>query len=99
MTGSESPRRFVLVTGMSGAGLSTTLKSLEDLGYEALDNLPLFLLDLLLREAESRDRPLAISIDSRTRDFSAEALLARLAALRAEAGISINLLFVDATDD
>ena len=37
MTDGESPRRFVLVTGMSGAGLSTTLKSLEDLGYEVLD--------------------------------------------------------------
>ena len=49
MTGHGEPRRFVLVTGMSGAGLSTTLKSLEDLGYEVLDNLPLFLFDLLLR--------------------------------------------------
>ena len=92
-------RRFVLVTGMSGAGLSTTMKSLEDLGYEALDNLPLFLFDLLLREAESRDRPLAISIDSRTRDFSAETLLERLGALRTEGGISLSLLFVDAADD
>ena len=34
----------VLVTGMSGAGKSTALKVLEDLGYEAIDNLPLYLL-------------------------------------------------------
>jgi UPF0042 nucleotide-binding protein len=92
-------RRFVLVTGMSGAGLSTTLKSLEDLGYEALDNLPLFLLDLLSREAESRDRPLAIGIDSRTRDFTGEALVDRLAALRARPGIAVQLIFVDAGDE
>ncbi len=93
------PRRFVLVTGISGAGLATTLKSLEELGYEVLDNLPLFLFDLLLRETESRDRPLAIGIDSRTRDFTANALLGRLAALRAEPDIDARLVCVDASDE
>jgi UPF0042 nucleotide-binding protein len=92
-------RRFVLVTGLSGAGLSTTLKSLEDLGYEVLDNLPLSLFALLLRESESRDRPLAIGIDSRTRDFTAEALLTQLAALRGQSGIDVHLLYVEAGDD
>jgi UPF0042 nucleotide-binding protein len=99
MTDSADPRRFVLVTGMSGAGLSTTLKSLEDLGYEVLDNLPLFLFDLLLREGESRDRPLAIGIDSRTRDFTAETLLTRLTQLRARPGVAVQLICVDADDD
>src|ERR1700733_7621927 len=75
-------RRFVLVTGMSGAGLATTTNALEDMGYEVLDNLPLFLFDLLLREGESSDRPLAIGIDSRTRDFTAERLLTLVAELR-----------------
>ncbi|MDB5393469.1 MAG: uncharacterized protein JWM91_975 [Rhodospirillales bacterium] len=99
MTDSSIPRRFVLVTGMSGAGLSTTLKSLEDLGYEVLDNLPLFLFDLLLRESESRDRPLAIGIDSRTRDFTAETLLRRLTEIRAQSGVAVQLVCVDADDD
>jgi UPF0042 nucleotide-binding protein len=99
MTGEATPRRFVLVTGMSGAGLSTTLKSLEDLGYEVLDNLPLFLFDLLLRESESRDRPLAIGIDGRTRDFTADALLDRLTSLRGRAGVAVQLICVDADDD
>jgi len=94
-----APRRFVMVTGMSGAGLNTAMKSLEDLGYEALDNLPLFLFELLLREAESRDRPLAISIDSRTRDFNAEALVEQLGRLRADPTISLSLVFIDASDD
>ena len=40
---------FVLVTGMSGAGRTTALKALEDLGYEAVDNLPLSLLGDLMR--------------------------------------------------
>jgi UPF0042 nucleotide-binding protein len=99
MTDGENPRRFVLVTGMSGAGLSTTLKSLEDLGYEVLDNLPLFLFDLLIRESESRDRPLAIGIDSRTRDFTADTLLTRLNALREQPGVAVQLICVDADDD
>ncbi len=92
-------RRFVLVTGLAGAGLATTLKALEDLGYEVLDNLPLSLFTLLLRESESRDRPLAIGIDSRTRDFTAEGLLARVDDLRAQAGIDVHLLYVEAGDD
>jgi UPF0042 nucleotide-binding protein len=92
-------RRFILVTGLSGAGLSTTLKALEDLGYEVLDNLPLSLFALLLRESESRDRPLAIGIDSRTRDFTAEGLLVQLAALRGQPGIDVHLLYVEAGDD
>ena len=99
MTPESSPRQFVLLTGMSGAGLATTLKSLEDLGYEAVDNLPLFLFDLLTREAPSRDRPLAISIDSRTRDFTAERLLDRLDALRAQPGTQVRLVFIDASDE
>ncbi len=99
MTENLKPRRFVLVTGMSGAGLSTTLKSLEDLGYEVLDNLPLFLFDLLVREGESRDRPLAIGIDSRTRDFAADTLLARLTELRGQTGVAVQLICVVADDD
>jgi UPF0042 nucleotide-binding protein len=39
--GSTVPGRVLLVTGMSGAGRSTALKTLEDMGYEAFDNLPL----------------------------------------------------------
>ena len=64
-------RSLVLVTGMSGAGKSTALKVLEDLGYEAIDNLPLSLLSDLVRERGdgSRQGTLALGIDSRTRGF------------------------------
>ena len=66
-----SERNLVLVTGMSGAGKSTALKILEDLGYEAIDNLPLSLLSDLVRERDdgSREGALALGIDSRTRGF------------------------------
>ena len=61
----------MLVTGMSGAGKSTALKILEDLAYEAIDNLPLSLLaDLVRARGENgRPGPLALGIDSRTRGF------------------------------
>ena len=64
-------RALVLVTGMSGAGKSTALKILEDLGYEAIDNLPLSLLSDLVRERDdgSREGALALGVDSRTRGF------------------------------
>ena len=40
--------RLLLVTGLSGAGKSTVLKVLEDLGWEVVDNLPLALLETLI---------------------------------------------------
>ena len=85
------PTAVLVVTGMSGAGKSTALKALEDLGYEAVDNLPLALFDRLLEPGE---RPVAFGIDSRTRGFDAEAIAARLQALRAD-GVDVRLLFLD----
>ncbi len=92
--------RVLVVTGMSGAGKSTALKALEDLGYEAVDNLPLALFDRLLDPdgLDSGDldlaRPLAFGIDTRTRGFDGDAIVARLAALRDD-GVDIRLLFLD----
>jgi len=86
---------LILVTGLSGAGRSTALKALEDLGYEAVDNLPLDLLNL----PDGFDRPMAIGIDFRTRGFSAEAALERVARLRAEPGIKLTVLFLTCSDE
>ncbi|ACJ00238.1 RNase adapter RapZ [Rhodospirillum centenum] len=93
----DGRRPVVVVTGMSGGGLSTALKALEDLGYEAVDNLRLSLLTALVFQAH--DRPLAIGIDSRTRDFSADALLQELDALRAHPDLRVRLLFMEATEE
>ncbi len=92
--------RALLVTGMSGAGRTSALKILEDLGYEAVDNLPLSLFDKLLvtDEASEADgaieRPVAIGIDSRTRAFDADAIVERIGDLRSE-GVEITLVFLD----
>jgi UPF0042 nucleotide-binding protein len=95
----EAPQRVVMVTGLSGAGLSTALAVLEDLGYEAVDNLPLFLLEPLMTKADLRNRPLAVGIDGRTRDFTAERLLGEIHTLEKTAGRRIALVFVDCSDD
>jgi len=71
-------QRILLVTGLSGAGKSTVLKTLEDLGWETVDNLPLALLQPLLATpppaGAERGRPLAVGLDCRTRGFDAERL-------------------------
>jgi RNase adapter protein RapZ len=96
----SDPERLLLVTGMSGAGKSTALNTLEDLGWEVVDNLPLKLLDRLLdtppAEGSVRDhRPLAIGIDSRTRGFDAEGVVRRVARLRQKAHYNVSTLFLD----
>lgn len=85
----------VLVTGLSGAGHSTALRALEDLGYEAVDNLPLAFLNL----PDEFDRPVAIAVDSRTRGFTARALLARIQRLRSESRLEVSLVFLTCSDE
>ncbi len=91
----------VLVTGMSGAGRSTALKILEDLSYEAVDNLPLSLLAGLIRHgrADGATRALAIGIDSRTRDFAINPVLDVLDNLVNEERIALRIVFLDCDDD
>lgn len=85
----------VIVTGMSGAGRSTAMKALEDLGYEAVDNPPLSLLSSLLTPDTGGGRPLAIGVDARTRDFGAAPFLEELNGLIRMEGFRVRLLFLD----
>ena len=92
------PHRILLLTGMSGAGKSTALKALEDIGWETIDNLPLLLLDGLLGtklpEGATEARSLALGIDSRTRGFDAYSIVEGIKALRAR-GDDIATVFLD----
>jgi UPF0042 nucleotide-binding protein len=90
--------RLLVVTGMSGAGRSTALKALEDLGYEAVDNLPLSLLPDLLRAPAERP-PLAVGVDVRTRDFGVGSLLAALDRVALEHKLDLTVMFLDCDDD
>ena len=91
--------QIVLVTGMSGAGRTTALKALEDLGFEAVDNLPVTLLGNLVRPGDRLERDLAIGIDCRTRAFDPPDLIQRMAARRAKMGPEPKLLFLDCEDE
>ena len=66
----KSNKKIVVITGISGAGRSSALKIFEDLGYEAIDNLPFFFINNIL-EAKIK-KNLAVGIDIRSRDFDAE---------------------------
>lgn len=91
----ETAIPVVIVTGMSGAGRSTALKALEDLGYEAVDNLPISLLSSLLTPGTGGGRPLAIGVDARTRDFGAAPFLEELDGLIRMEAFRVRLLFLD----
>ncbi|TQM92279.1 RNase adapter RapZ [Roseinatronobacter monicus] len=88
-----SAARLVLLTGPSGAGRSTALKALEDVGFEAIDNMPISLVRPLV--AAPLERPLALVLDSRNRDFSVNALLALVADLRTASQFRFDLVFLD----
>ncbi len=91
--------QIVLVTGMSGAGRTTALKALEDLGFEAVDNLPVTLLGSLIRPGDRLERDLAIGIDCRTRAFDPPDLIGQIAAARRGEGLDPQLLFLDCEDE
>lgn len=89
---------LVLVTGPSGAGRTTAINVLEDLDFEAIDNLPLRLVPALVN-AGGADRPLVLGLDPRNRDFSTEAMVDMIDMLKARQGIKTTVLYLDAQAD
>lgn len=85
--------QLVLLTGPSGAGRSTALKALEDLGFEAIDNMPISLVSRLI--TEPLERPLALVLDPRNRDFSVNGLLALVEELAASPQFAFDLVYLD----
>jgi len=95
---SQTPpgRPVVLVTGLSGAGKLSILRTLEDLGFETVDNPPLAIVAELA--ADGAATPLAIGVDARSRGFLATEVLSAVAALRARHGIVLSLVFATAEE-
>jgi UPF0042 nucleotide-binding protein len=96
----SEPQKILLITGVSGAGKTTVLKTLEDLGWETVDNFPIKLAAQLLKIPASGgedgpNTPLAIGFDSRTRGFDAEALIQQIKALQTQPNLEIMTLFLD----
>jgi UPF0042 nucleotide-binding protein len=86
--------RLVLVSGPSGAGRSTAVNALEDLGYEAIDNLPMRLVSHLV-QGPAQLRPVALGLDVRNRDFNVAGLIELIDALRADPRVEIELVYLD----
>jgi UPF0042 nucleotide-binding protein len=95
----EQPKNILIfVTGLSGAGMSSALKILEDLGFEAFDNFPLTLTENLLAGDMPRQRLIAIGIDSRARNFDPASVLDTISALRINPGWLVKTIFMTADD-
>ena len=89
---------IVIITGMSGAGRSTAARSLEDLGWYVVDNLPPALLPTMLDLADRASLTgVAAIVDVRSRGFSTD-LKSAIAALTAR-GVSPQVVFLEASDD
>ncbi|WP_120076661.1 RNase adapter RapZ [Aurantiacibacter odishensis] len=86
--------RILLVTGMLGAGKTTALRELEDLGWESIDNFPIRLLDRLVG-GDGNDHPLAIGFDCRTRGFVPAEIIEQVKRWVEDDGLAITTLFLD----
>ena len=92
--------RMIVVTGMSGAGKSTALKMLEDIGYFCMDNLPVPLVyklaDMMSQQSIELEKvALGIDVRSRKKFHELEDALAHLE----KSGIICEILFLDSADD
>lgn len=96
--GDGGSQRVVLVTGPSGAGRSTAINVLEDLGFEAIDNLPLSLIPRLL-DGPPRPVPLALGLDVRNRDFSSSNVIDLINRLTRSPGYAPEVLYLDCHPD
>jgi RNase adapter protein RapZ len=88
MTGNR--QRVVLVTGVSGGGKRSVMHELEDLGYEAVDNPPLPMIEEMVSRSEQR---LAIGVDARTRGFDAGEVLQTLKRLQMDPALRLELVY------
>ena len=99
MSGQNGHRaQVVMVSGPSGAGRSSAINALEDLGFEAIDNMPLSLIPRLL-DGPPLPRPVALGVDVRNRDFSTDGMIELVDRLHRESGVAAELLFLECDTD
>ena len=100
--GSREKQRILLVTGLLGAGKTTALRALEDLGWEIIDNFPVRLFERLLDNTDSADEamqaPLAIGFDARTRGFNPHDIIEQVKKLTEREDLELTTLFLDCSD-
>ncbi len=91
--------RFVILTGISGAGKSTALKMMEDMGYYCVDNLPIPLMEKftqLILDSQGRHSQVALGIDIRSGEELS--MLKEIFDSCQEKAIPFEILFLDASD-
>ena len=86
---------ILFVTAMLGAGKTTVLRELEDLGWESLDNFPIRFLARLIGSEPIPGEPLAVGFDCRTRGFDPGKIIEQVAGLAARADLAVTTLFLD----
>lgn len=93
------PVSVVIITGVSGSGMSSALKAFEDLGYFAIDNLPAQLIPTFVKLCDdSREIHLtAFVVDVRSREFLS--LFPRMHDELTERGVNVTVLFLEADDE
>ena len=95
-------RRFIIISGLSGAGKTIALHALEDAGYYCVDNLPIGILTSFAAHIAARDLPhfykVAVGIDARNDPGALADFPASIEALTSE-GIDVELAFIDASDE
>ncbi len=91
-------RRVIFVSGLSGAGKSVVLHTLEDLNYYCIDNLPVSLIDKLADEIDRLPENIAIGIDARNIKAELTSLPDSIQAIR-DQGVTTELIFLDASED
>lgn len=88
--------KLILITGMSGAGKGVALRALEDIGYEAMDNLPLSLIEDVLKKRPGAN--LAVDVDIRNREFSPTMFLQAVEQLRSSKH-DVSILYLDCDEE
>lgn len=95
-------QRILLVTGLLGAGKSTALRALEDLGWEIIDNFPIRLFERLIDNTvpatPDMHAPLAIGFDARTRGFNPLEVIEQVKKLTRRRDLELTTLFLDCSD-
>lgn len=96
--GQEPAINLVLVTGLSGAGRTTAIRALEDIGYETIDNLPISLLPNIV-SSPSKPARIAVGLDTRNRDFSTHGVLEMLETLSRMPWLKLDLVFIQCSTE
>ena len=98
MTDAMRRRPVAVITGLSGAGRSSVLRVLEDLGWETVDNPPLGVVASMLADRD-QPAPLAIGIDSRRGNLDVDAASTLVEQGRADPGLDLTVVFLTADEE